>query len=117
MMDRDEMEALTGHPPSDLIHLSHVTEPSLLYILKKRFAEDELYFRRQCIAANPFKMIEGLYDEDDSIVSQWISQSQQFSAYLRYCSQCHASIAQGENQSMIVSGESGAGKRRLRSTV
>lgn len=113
MMDRDEMEALTGHPPSDLIHLSHVTEPSLLYILKKRFAEDEIYTSAGSvlIAVNPFKMIEGLYDE--KTIRSYHNGSRNLSNSPHIFAIAHNAmqgIAQGENQSMIVSGESGAGK-------
>ena len=65
MMDRDEMASLITSPPSDLIHLSDVNEPSLLYILKKNFAEDKIYTSAGSVlvAVNPFKSIVGMYSD------------------------------------------------------
>ena len=65
MMDRDEMASLLTSPPLDLIHLSDVNEPSLLYILKKNFIEDKIYTSAGSVlvAVNPFKSIPGMYSE------------------------------------------------------
>ena len=55
-----------GPPPSDLITLTHLHEPSVVYSLQKRYESDTIYTSTGPIllALNPFKALPGLYDKD-----------------------------------------------------
>lgn len=113
MMDRDEMASLIASPPSDLIHLSDVNEPSLLYILKKNFSEDKIYTSAGSVlvAVNPFKSIPGMYA--DSRIQSYKNGIHNLSNTPHIFAIAHNAfqgITNGDDQSLIVSGESGAGK-------
>ncbi|KAJ0974888.1 hypothetical protein J5N97_016853 [Dioscorea zingiberensis] len=94
----------------DLIKLGYLNEPSVLHNLKHRYSHDMLYTKagRILIAFNPFKEVP-LYGNDYMV------------AYRQKCSDSphvyavadtafNEMMREGTNQSIIISGESGAGK-------
>ncbi|KAF4676869.1 hypothetical protein FOL47_004572 [Perkinsus chesapeaki] len=103
----------------DLTSLKHLHEPALLQVLQNRFNRDELY--TMCgpilLAVNPFKAIPGLYekhvvdkflkDADDLVHTPHVF-STALQAYRGMCGE--SSVRQGVSQSILISGESGAGK-------
>lgn len=124
-----------GLPPDDLITLTHLHEPSVVYCLKERYNQDLIYTSTGpiLIALNPFKALPGLYD--DAIMNEYwlagenLTELEDLKPPHIYQS-AHAafrSMMQGIemqmtkpqgggvqelicDQSMLVSGESGAGK-------
>ncbi|EER14642.1 myosin C, putative, partial [Perkinsus marinus ATCC 50983] len=98
----------------DLTSLKHLHEPALLQVLQNRFNRDQLY--TMCgpilLAVNPFKGIQGLYEK--TVVDRFLLDSENlihtphvFSTALRAYK---SSVRQGVSQSILISGESGAGK-------
>ena len=120
-------------PPDDLITLTHLNEPSVVSALKKRYEEDLIYTSTGpiLIALNPFKPLPGLY-EDDQMSVYWAfgegidtnvlpphvygHADKAFRAMMQgieakmNTSDEESKIALTCDQSMLVSGESGAGK-------
>ncbi|KAF4708942.1 hypothetical protein FOZ62_006932, partial [Perkinsus olseni] len=103
----------------DLTSLKHLHEPALLQVLQNRFNRDQLY--TMCgpilLAVNPFKYIKGLYEK--SIVDRFLLDPDNFihaphvfsTALQAYKGMCgESSVRQGVSQSILISGESGAGK-------
>jgi hypothetical protein len=122
-------------PPDDLITLTHLHEPSVVYCLKERYNQDLIYTSTGpiLIALNPFKALPGLYD--DVIMNEyWLAgeniakldlkphiyqsahaafRSMMQGIEMRMQNTQGAAAGQPElsiDQSMLVSGESGAGK-------
>jgi myosin-5 len=112
-------------PPDDLIVLTHLHEPEVVYSLQNRFERDLIYTATSpiLIALNPFKELPGLYD-DDIMEKYWAAgerietESHPLKPHV-YGSSHGAfrtmmrSVEQGYqrcDQSILVSGESGAGK-------
>ncbi|CRH01782.1 myosin C, putative [Plasmodium relictum] len=98
--------------PSDLTQLTHLHEASILHSLNLRFDIDEIYTFTGpiLIAVNPFKTIKNLYC--DNILAKHVqpikSKSPHIfatsnSAYLGMCNN-------NKSQTILISGESGAGK-------
>merc|ERR1719163_739775 len=98
----------------DLTQLTHLHEPAVLHSLQMRFDIDKIYTFTGpiLIAVNPFKRIKGLYD--DSTLRSFISDkppsqpkphvfATAYSAYYAIC-------ADQKRQTILISGESGAGK-------
>ena len=115
--------------PEDLITLTHLHEPAVVYSLKKRYEENKIYTATGpiLIALNPFKAIPELYD--DIVMNEyWMEGENKADLNLKphIYQNAHAafkSMMQGlemqkedsnssiiVDQSMLVSGESGAGK-------
>lgn len=94
----------------DLIQLSYLNEPSILHNVQKRYAQDKFYTKAGpvLVAVNPFK--------DISIYGNEIIQGYRCKAINIPHIFKMADIAfdamrnEGANQSIIISGESGAGK-------
>ena len=120
-----------GLPPDDLITLTHLHEPSVVFCLKERYNQDLIYTATGpiLIALNPFKAVPDLYD--DAIMNDyWLageSGADELDLKPHIYQSAHAafrSMMQGIemkmqpgaeqqmicDQSMLVSGESGAGK-------
>ncbi|XP_024397400.1 myosin-1 [Physcomitrium patens] len=96
----------------DLIKLSYLNEPSVLHDLDYRYSKDQIYTKAGpvLIAVNPFKKIH-IYGED--IMQAYrdrTSASSQPHVYMIAGSAFGAMMKEGINQSIIISGESGAGK-------
>jgi hypothetical protein len=117
-----------GVPPYDLITLTHLHEPSVVYCLRRRYEQDLIYTATGpiLIALNPFKALPGLYD-DIMMNDHWMAGEKVADLNLKphIYQNAHAafrSMMQGiemqatgvrdvvADQSMLVSGESGAGK-------
>eukprot|EP00339_Tiarina_fusa_P025680 CAMPEP_0117026618 /NCGR_PEP_ID=MMETSP0472-20121206/19548_1 /TAXON_ID=693140 ORGANISM="Tiarina fusus, Strain LIS" /NCGR_SAMPLE_ID=MMETSP0472 /ASSEMBLY_ACC=CAM_ASM_000603 /LENGTH=1167 /DNA_ID=CAMNT_0004733667 /DNA_START=76 /DNA_END=3579 /DNA_ORIENTATION=- len=117
-----------GTMPDDLITLTHLHEPSVIYCLRKRYKEDQVYTATGpiLIALNPFKRLPGLYD-DIMMNDHWMAGEKVANLSLKphIFQNAHAAfraMMQGiemqqtgiqdaiSDQSMLVSGESGAGK-------
>lgn len=125
-------------PPNDLIHLTHLHEPAVVYCLKKRYSVDEIYTNTGpiLIALNPFKDCKVLYSSP--VMKMYSERGERSSgksdgkqagaadlpphvyavadsAYrsmMRTLDDNRGRITVGESadQSILVSGESGAGK-------
>ena len=133
------LEAITASPAlsfsdthsenvSDLVTLMHLNEPCLLHVLHLRFAIDRIYTYsgRILLAVNPFRRVP-LYTADilEQYVEAGVRMPGQMDAYARLPPHVYALTdfayhrmssddlaAEGGsfNQSLLVSGESGAGK-------
>ena len=120
-------------PPDDLITLTHLHEPALVYSLEKRFEANQIYTDTGAIllVVNPFKQLEELYS--DGTMCEYFNQGQfmkinagdkklpphvfatahnAFRDMMRGLEIAGSSKASNIScdQSLLVSGESGAGK-------
>ena len=131
-------------PPNDLIHLTHLHEPAVVYSLKKRYNVDEIYTSTGpiLIALNPFKKCSVLYSHN--VMQMYLERGERLSGKTssRNGSTSHIkpemklpphiyaiaddayrnmmrtlsdrremrSVKESADQSILVSGESGAGK-------
>lgn len=96
----------------DLIQLSYLNEPAVLHNLRCRYAQDKIYTRAGpvLIAVNPFKMVP-LYTNDFLQLYRGKTKDNLGPhVYLTADSAFGAMMRDGVNQSIIISGESGAGK-------
>jgi len=122
-----------GHsmPPEDLVELTHLHEPAIVCALEARYQEDIIYTNTGSIllAVNPFKKIDNLYtlemmerywnhENDDGNTEAtppphaFAVAELAFSSMMRSLEERDADALSGSpcNQSILVSGESGAGK-------
>ena len=100
------------NPPSDLIQLTNVHGPAILNTLRSRFHHDNIYtsIGPILIACNPFRWIKGIYDKD--VIVDYHSGNRNQSEHPHVFAMAHESLLglqYGKNQSLIISGESGAG--------
>ena len=134
VMANDYRLTREGRPicPDDLISLTHLHEPSVVECLEHRYNDNRIYTSTGPIllALNPFKRIDGLY-EDDTMKQYWrkaeIEKESGESrlpphiyaiadnAFMTMMRQLVDPLGGGEelsgcDQSILVSGESGAGK-------
>jgi myosin V len=98
-------------PPSDLIQLIDVHRPGILHTLKHRFQQDKIYTSVGpiLIALNPFRWISGLYEED--IRMKYYNGLSNLSENPHVFAMAHDALTGlqfEKNQSLIISGESGA---------
>ncbi|KAK6934327.1 Myosin head, motor domain [Dillenia turbinata] len=108
-------ELLPANPASfegiyDLTRLSYLNEPSVLHNLECRFCGDMVYSKAGplLIAINPFKDVQ-LYG-DDVITAYRQKLTNEPHVYATADNAYNQMMRDGENQSIIISGESGAGK-------
>ncbi|KAG1338425.1 Myosin-1 [Cocos nucifera] len=94
----------------DLIQLSYLNEPSVLHNLKCRYVHDMVYTRAGpvLVAINPFK--EMLLYGDDHVAAYREKTTDNPHVYAIADSAFNGTMRDGVNQSIIISGESGAGK-------
>ncbi len=126
-----ELDADKTLPPNDLITLTHLHEASVVHCLKKRYEKDIIYTATGpiLIALNPFKNLPELYD-DDAMGKYWAAgehvQDACYDLVPHVFGSAHAAFRKmiegvelknirglrnvSCDQSMLVSGESGAGK-------
>jgi myosin V len=110
-------------PPDDLTSLTHLHEPSVVYCLQRRFQQNSIYTYtgKVLLALNPFQLLEGVYGEDvmrryDSSLSTIMATDDLQSppppphVYAVARDTYRALMDQGDNQTILVSGESGSGK-------
>ncbi|CAH2077785.1 unnamed protein product [Thlaspi arvense] len=94
----------------DLIQLSYLNEPSLLYNLRVRYSQDLIYSKAGpvLIAVNPFKNVQ-IYGND--ILSAYQNKALDAPHVYAVADAAYDEMMREEkNQSIIISGESGAGK-------
>ncbi|KAG7356913.1 ankyrin repeat domain protein [Nitzschia inconspicua] len=111
-----------NNPPHDLTSLTHLHEPAVVYCLKRRFHQHSIYTYtgKVLLALNPFQPLEGVYGEDimkrygvngpQKQANSTVSPTPPPHAYAVAQDAYHALMEQGDNQSILVSGESGSGK-------
>jgi myosin heavy subunit len=98
---------------ADLTKLPALHEPALLQALNERFTSDDIYtfVGPILIAVNPFRRVQGLYDA--ATMKRWIAQQRDLPPHVFGVADAafRAMVDEaGCNQSILVSGESGAGK-------
>ncbi|EFH42295.1 predicted protein [Arabidopsis lyrata subsp. lyrata] len=94
----------------DLIQLSYLNEPSVLYNLRVRYSQDVIYSKAGpvLIAVNPFKDVE-IYGND--VISAYQKKAVDAPHVYAVADAAYDEMMREEkNQSIIISGESGAGK-------
>ncbi|KAJ9153639.1 hypothetical protein P3X46_027059 [Hevea brasiliensis] len=94
----------------DLIKLSYLNEPSVLYNLKYRYSQDKIYSKAGpvLIAINPFKAVPFYGNEVAKAYKQKLMDSPH--VYAIVDTAYNEMMRDEKNQSIIISGESGAGK-------
>ncbi|GLT62517.1 hypothetical protein SLA2020_351490, partial [Shorea laevis] len=94
----------------DLIQLSYLNEPSVLYNLRCRYSQDKIYSKAGpvLIAVNPFKDVQ-IYGKD--FVTAYRQKLMDNPHVYAIADAAYTEMMRDEvNQSIIISGESGAGK-------
>ena len=121
-----------GTAPDDLITLTHLHEPSVVHSLKQRYKQDIIYTKTGpiLIALNPFKALPRLYEED-RMRDYWAAgegiqteplpphvygnadkafRDMMIGIQAKRQGEINSDMNVISDQSMLVSGESGAGK-------
>ncbi|XP_012443648.2 myosin-2 isoform X1 [Gossypium raimondii] len=95
---------------NDLIQLSYLNEPSVLHNLKRRYSHDMIYSKAGpvLIAVNPFKDVQ-IYGKD--FVTSYREKATDSPHVFAIADNAYNEMMNdGLNQSIIISGETGAGK-------
>eukprot|EP00569_Conticribra_weissflogii_P007783 CAMPEP_0171338772 /NCGR_PEP_ID=MMETSP0878-20121228/7528_1 /TAXON_ID=67004 /ORGANISM="Thalassiosira weissflogii, Strain CCMP1336" /LENGTH=2045 /DNA_ID=CAMNT_0011840587 /DNA_START=10 /DNA_END=6147 /DNA_ORIENTATION=+ len=125
----------SNEPPGDLVDLTHLHEPAIVHALQFRYERDEIYTNTGSIllALNPFKQLNGLYtqgmmelywgetgeksvgnERDDAEGGKpphvYDVAARAFGSMMRALEESRDGVTGSCNQSILVSGESGAGK-------
>ncbi len=113
MNNGNSNEDAVDEQPSDLIQLSVVKNETILSALKLRFNNDFFYtsIGPILVAVNPFKWVKQLYTE--SVKAEYFESRKALSDSPHVFAKAHDAhfgLQFGKNQSIIISGESGAGK-------
>lgn len=111
---------------SDLTRLEDINENNVTNALVERFHEDLVYTKVGpiLIALNPFKAISGMYTHEmmdkckNSVTLEFGGGDQKFASeeiphVFTITSLAFQKLCEGQSQSLIISGESGAGKYLL----
>lgn len=111
---------VVGSEPEDLTKLVHLHEASILHALHRRYETLDIYTRtgRILVALNPFQSIVGLYSIEKKALyrqkgremRQGIEQKQKLAPHVYEIADYAYNQSCDANQSILVSGESGAGK-------
>jgi myosin-5 len=97
----------------DLTNLSHLNEPAVLQAIKLRYAQKEIYTYSGIvlIATNPFARVDSLYVPGMVQVYAGKQRATQAPHLFAIAEEAFVDmIRKGSNQTVVVSGESGAGK-------
>ncbi|KAJ5812559.1 hypothetical protein N7474_008860 [Penicillium riverlandense] len=97
----------------DLTNLSHLNEPAVLQAIKLRYSQKEIYTYSGIvlIATNPFARVDSLYVPQMVQVYAGKQRASQAPHLFAIAEEAFADmIRDGKNQTIVVSGESGAGK-------
>lgn len=97
----------------DLVLLSELSEPAICQTLQQRYQKDLIYtaIGDVLLSVNPFKNIKGLYG--DEAIAAYIHKSPIENpphVYTIAESAYRAMSSENENQCVLITGESGAGK-------
>lgn len=92
-------------PPADLILLSVVHRPLILYTLRHHFLKDAIYTNvgQILVAVNPFKWIPGIYDQN--VMLQYVNgtiNAVEFPHVFALARDAYEGLQNGENQSLII---------------
>lgn len=101
-----------GNAPEDLVYLHDVNQGSILQCIRTRFQERKIYTNIGMVlmTINPFEVIGGLYGK--AIMKRYedpMDRSQNAHVYSIPARAYHNMCSSGEDQSILISGESGAG--------
>eukprot|EP00977_Amphora_coffeiformis_P012271 scaffold3034_cov173-Amphora_coffeaeformis.AAC.7 len=108
---------LTGdEPPMDLTALEQLHEPAVVFCLQKRYEKDQIYTYtgKVLLALNPFRVLDSVYGPD--VMEQYWSNDYterpppHIYATAEDAYRSMMRDRKPQNQSILVSGESGAGK-------
>lgn len=102
-----------GVAPEDLVYLHDVNQASILQCIRTRFQERKIYTNIGMVlmTINPFEVIGGLYGK--SIMKKYedpMDRTQNAHVYSIPARAYYNMCSSGEDQSILISGESGAGK-------
>ncbi|XP_066322752.1 protein OPAQUE1-like isoform X2 [Miscanthus floridulus] len=113
LLPRDTDEDLGGGHVDDMTKLTYLNEPGVLYNLKKRYALNEIYTYTGSIliAVNPFTRLPHLYNEYMMEQYKGIRLGELSPHVFAVADASYrAMVNDSRSQSILVSGESGAGK-------
>jgi myosin-5 len=101
-------------PPDDLTTLTHLHEPAVVYCLKTHYEQNSIYTYtgKILLALNPFQSLNGMYGED-VMQDYWEPNPLERPAPHVYAvaqDSYRSLLHDGDDQSILVSGESGSGK-------
>eukprot|EP00741_Cyanophora_paradoxa_P014856 tig00000189_g14332.t1 len=102
-----------GPAVEDMCVLSHLNEPAILQNVRARFAADEIYTYtgRILVAVNPFRDVDALYTRERMAGYHGKKHGERPPHIFAVAEEAYAAMrATGTNQSILISGESGAGK-------
>ncbi len=105
--------SLQGIIPEDLVSLPDVNQPSILYCTKSRFMQRNIYTSLGAVLMliNPFERIPKLYaDNLHQIYSDPYAEGLASHIYLVPSRAFYSMVLTKKSQSILISGESGAGK-------
>ncbi|KAI9824837.1 MAG: Myosin type-2 heavy chain 1 [Phylliscum demangeonii] len=97
----------------DLTNLSHLNEPAVLHAIKLRYIQKEIYTYSGIvlIATNPFARVDSLYVPGMIQIYAGKQRAMQAPHLFAIAEEAFADMLRdGRNQTIVVSGESGAGK-------
>lgn len=96
----------------DLTLLQHLNEPAVLHSLQNRFDVDKIYTFTGpiLISLNPFKRLPGMYDDDTLAEFIRTKSTTKPHVFATANAAFHGICEQGKCQTVLISGESGAGK-------
>lgn len=112
----DDAEAREAESVSNNLRLPRLNEPSLLHNIRRRFETGKIYTHTgqlELLALNPYEVLPGLYGEDAMRRVAATADAQHLEPHTYAVGEAiYRGLAQsgGATHSVIVSGESGAGK-------
>ncbi|KAK7241332.1 myosin heavy chain-like protein [Aureococcus anophagefferens] len=113
----DDVASVDEPPPCDLVLLAEVSPASILHALRRRFEDDDIYtsLGSVLVALNPFKAIDGLYGP--AALAHYgggaggaLAPHVYDVAAAAYRGVRGGDAGSARSQSLVISGESGAGK-------
>jgi myosin-5 len=117
---KDSADCLPRNPPgrdtnSNLVLLEHLDEPNLLHAISLRYSQQQIYTRTGHIlcAVNPWNAMN-IYDKQQLAAYRQAAETGQLPSLhphiFETAAHAHISVCKGKHESILVSGDSGAGK-------